>query len=191
MIKKINRVHINDVICIHTSALADDFLPNLGKNFLIDYYTNVLKIQDDGKTLMKGYFKSGELVGFFQLSFPPISFHKLITYKVIFPLIHLFFNKPYIFRKGFLQLLNGVALDEKSTEISYLAVSPVWQGKGLGKLLIKDIIKEALFAKKEFIITKTSNKNLSEYYKREFNAKCIKSFMIKGMKYEFLKWKAL
>lgn len=187
-VRAIKLHEIAAVVGIHMAALPDDVLPNLGRETLTRYYKRALSSSNNKKVYMVGAFKGQILIGFCQIAFKPVSLFNIIKIDTIFRIIFLVLSRPGVFLNGLIQYLMTIDLDEKSAELAFIAILPSYQSAGVGKRLILEAKVISAEQGKEWIVTKTANKRLSEYYINRLHARKIKSFRGVGVIYNILKW---
>ncbi len=179
--------HAKDIAAIHANSLTGDVLPALGYKFLTQYYQYVI---EETEQLIIGALHHEQLVGFCQLSFSPITVTNIIYHN---PLAIFYIVRLAI--KDTRQLINGIHLALKRPEeilklpeISFMAVRTDFQGKGVGKSLVKSVNAIATAKGKEQITTKTSNEIAKNMYEKVFNANIIKTKRVGKEKYWYLSW---
>jgi ribosomal protein S18 acetylase RimI-like enzyme len=183
VIKLVNASKCKELVNIHLLALPDDVLTSFGKKILKHFYK---KIFFDNNQKILGFSINNKLVGFVIISRKKINLN--IPLKKLLPRLFylLFFNFSKIY-SGLVQLINRYSISQDSLEISYLAVLPKFQGKGIGNSLIKNI-SDYRFSKVKYIVTKTNNERLKNFYIKKYNAKILSSFF-SLKKYSIVRWK--
>ena len=185
-IRKISLDDLNDVVKIHSMALPDDVLPNLGITLLDRYYKSVV---DDKSQLIVGSWHDGHLLGYCLTSKKDITLTKLFSSVTgLLSLTTLMLSRPGLFYSGLKQAMKTSPLETDEAEIAFIAVSPKHQGNGVGKAMIAYAVQVCREEGIAFLKTKTSNKALRNYYLRNYLAQEIDSYAICGKNYSVLKW---
>lgn len=175
-----------DVAQIHSRALPDDVLPNLGRELLHEYYKSVFKEKD--KNLF-GVISKDQVIGFCMVSSTSTGLIDVILSKHgILQLIKLIFKKPKIFILGLMQASKKVYKSKFTAEIVFVAVDPVYQEMGVGSTLLLHVNKWCRNNGFLFLQTKTANQFLRDYYLNKFNAKIITQYTLFDRHYSELKW---
>lgn len=186
VIKKLSISQAVDIVQIHSRALPDDVLPNLGGELLLEYYKNVFKEKD--KNLF-GVISTNQVIGFCMVSSTSSGLMDVILSRNgVFQLIKLIFKKPKIFLLGLMQALKRPAKSQFSAEIAFVAVDPTYQGMGIGSTLLfyaNEWCRNNAFL---FLRTKTANQFLCDFYLNRFNAKLMRRYTLFGRCYSELKW---
>jgi len=159
IIKKIERSDIDNVVVIHCASFQNFFLTLLGESFLKVYYNAFRK---NKKAIMLGFFENGNLIGFCAATEKSAGFNSdlIISNFMLFALqgIKLFFTNIgalvrlyYNSKKTNLEVKN----EGQYAELFSIAVSPLKQNLGVGKLLLVEIESELRLRKcKEIALTK-------------------------------------
>lgn len=185
-IKEISSFQLTRVINIHAQALSDDVLPNLGKKILQSFYEST--IHDESQRLF-GAFLSDELLGFFLISKSSAGIGKIIlSRKGAIEVIKLMIFKPKIFYIGLMQAFRKLNVVDDSAEISFIAVSPNYQGQGIGKKMLIYANQWCFERGILFLQTKTANQSLREFYIKNFFAEELVQYRLLGRNYSELKW---
>lgn len=135
---------IQEIVPIHLNVLKDSFLNNFGKKFLKIIYSNLI---DSPEVICLTLYEKNKVEGF-ALAIKDYSlFFKIAISK----------NKAYLFfivgSKIILQPITAYKLlrslpsiffskETHHAELQFIAVSPAFQGMGLGSSLIKQLVKE-------------------------------------------------
>jgi ribosomal protein S18 acetylase RimI-like enzyme len=178
--------HIEKICAIHLDALPEDVLPRLGKSFVENFYRIILTERDQ---LVIGYRVEKKIVGFILLSKQPITiFPKFISFRLFISLLKLSFLRPKTLVSAIVQWFKRTPMTSDVAEISYFAVLPEFQGRGIGMELIKSL-NEFVGPEIKFIQTKTSNINLRNYYISRIGAEIVHSFKALDRDFSVLEWR--
>jgi len=184
-IRIVDEANIENVVAIHCAALPNDILPNLGKKIIRKYYKNIMS---DDSQLLIGAFINKELRGFVQFSRDSFGVAKFVDgFNTIATLIRAAIIRPNIFYAGCMQMFKAKRI-EGAAEISFIAVLPEQQGKGIGSKLLGFITEYGLSSNIETISTKTANKELRDFYIKKYGAKEIYHFSVGKNTYYQLIW---
>lgn len=142
-IRKATSEDVEAIISIHKQAFNDFFLTSLGDRFLKLYYSSFVS-SDDGTVFCA--VKDGVIVGFSACSYTSKGFNYSLILKkpVEFGLeaFRLLIRMP----KALLRLVKNMKKESKEisikddglyAELYSIAVSPEYQGMGIGKLLLE------------------------------------------------------
>jgi len=187
-IRVLEPTDIPDIVRVHITAMSDDVLPSLGKSTLARYYNRALLHHSSSEMSMIGAYKDQALIGFCQVSLQPVSFRRIIKFDTFSCILYLAVARPGIFLNGIIQSLRMIRLDGDTAEIAFIAVMPDFQSCGIGKKLISEAMKICSGWGVRWILTKTANSRLREYYISKLNAKTIKQIRGFGVAYHILKW---
>jgi GNAT superfamily N-acetyltransferase len=177
---------VADVAKIHLLALPDDVLPNLGSELLNKYYEQVA---NDCSYKLFGAFLACDLSGFCLLSTERAGFGSLFRSKIgLEQLIKLLFRKPKILCIGILQALAKSNVTADCAEIAFIAVSPEFQGIGIGREMLDHAKEWCNHRNISFLQTKTANQSLRQFYMKRFSAHEIRRYQMLGRCYSELRW---
>jgi ribosomal protein S18 acetylase RimI-like enzyme len=133
---------VDSIVEIHNEAFEDFFLTSLGKRFLKLYYLSLINC-DDGCVFCA--HKDNQVVGFSACSYLSRGFNSLLIKKNIIKYgieaLILLFTKPGALVR-LAKNMNKESSDSKVkddgqyAELYSIAVSPLCQGEGVGKLLL-------------------------------------------------------
>ena len=139
-IRKAKTSDVDSIVAIHNQAFPDFFLTTLGNRFLRLYYKCMCNSRD-AVTLCA--IDEGTLVGFSSTALKSAGFNtKLIKQNsVIFVMeaIKLLFTKPTALVrlvKNFTKKSSDMEDNGDYAELFSIGVSPLYQGKGVGSLLL-------------------------------------------------------
>lgn len=140
MVVLINESHIKDITSIHIQSLKGDFLPSLGHYFLETMYQGLIgksgvygfvdleKLEVTGFIIgtkdMDKFFKTAIKANFLKLSL-------LLLFKIL--------RSPKILKKILETFLYPKKDQGVKAELVVIAISKKWQGKGIGRKLIKSL----------------------------------------------------
>lgn len=168
MIKPLGLNHIPEIAKIHSQELKSDFLPSLGEEFLRLLYEGVIS-----KKTAFGYIahEKGRIVGFIIGTNNMDKFFRSAIsanfIKIIYLLILKILANPFLL-KNIVETLfyTGKEVGPKA-ELVVIAVLKKWQGKGIGKRLVKSL--ENYFEKKnvkKYKLTVYADKTAINFYKK-------------------------
>jgi ribosomal protein S18 acetylase RimI-like enzyme len=127
---------IGEVASLHRRALPDDILPALGEEVLRRYYDGMLA---SGRAALIGARSGGRLAGFILVSFAGPSIAQALRGS----LGHLLrraaaaaLRRPMLLLDAAASVAKAGAQPEAESEISYIAVDPREQGRGVGTALV-------------------------------------------------------
>lgn len=161
------------IAIVHSKCLPDDILPNLGMNFLENYYQT---IGEKEKQIVFCVFVDEKIIGFCQVSYEPVSFARHILRKNnIKYLFKLSIAKPKLLMEGIIETFRKLFVSKPTSipEITFIGILPEYQYKGIGTKLVSYIL--ANVGNRECnskMYTKTSNSNAKNMYINKFDA-CI------------------
>lgn len=185
-LKKIAADELEDIVTIHISALPNDVLPRMGKKALTNFYWGMYC---DKSQHLFGVLLEKKIRGFCLLSIGQIGMgRKFFSFTGLISMALLMFNEPSIFYSGIRQAIYSAPLKNDGAEISFIVVSPSYQGLGIGRLLIDYAVQLCREQKIATIQTKTSNLQLRDFYINEYNAVEINRYSINKRIYSTLKW---
>ncbi len=190
-IQKMTKNHLHQVASIHAMVLPNDLLPNLGMRFLEKYYNSIVNSPYSEVMIA---IDNSKVVGFINLSFAPELHMKWIMKKNIIALAFAIFRLSFFSPNRVLEALSvsnikpDVPID--SAEISFIAVTPFQQKKGIGRQLVEEAHNILWQKKIQYIFTKTlkSNNYIQKIYKKNWNAEIIQEVQIKEKEYVYLLW---
>jgi len=134
---------INRVVEIHKNAFKNFFLTSLGTDFLKTYYKSAVKSE---MCTSIGLFEKDKLMGFAIIANNSEGFNSKLVKENLNDFLVLgtkmLLTKPKsLFRlfKNFTKSNGNVSDDQNYGELLSIGVDPSMQGKGAGKLLLKEI----------------------------------------------------
>lgn len=161
---------------VHLAAFPEFFLAQLGRPFLTEYYRTVLRYSD-GILLVAE--QNGSVVGFAAGFVDPRSFYRFMSQRkwhFAIPACWGVLRHPRLLRRLYARKRRVVAGDELPQseyrticELSSLAVKPGNGGKGLGRLLVYEFVKEAAKRGAESVFLTTDavhNETVNHFYQR-------------------------
>jgi len=185
-IRELSADDLDSVVAIHRAALPNDVLPNLNVSAHMEYYKKSLNSEAQ---YLFGASLNGIIVGFCHLSFGGSgAASAFYNFRIFIGLVCLMIFKPRFIKLVLIQILESTELNESDAEISFIAVSPEYQGTGLGKQLIQ--YANEVCEKKDIcnIQTKTANSQLKDFYLSKYHAVEFNGFVIGEIRYSQLKW---
>jgi ribosomal protein S18 acetylase RimI-like enzyme len=148
--RRLNNNDISEVTRVHLKAFADFFLTKLGESFLLLYYKSLI---NNNTGFGFGVFNDeGRLLGFSVATTCPRGFNRNLIINNFVPFliagIRLLLTKPKSLVRLYRNLSkNGFKDDDCDyAELYSIAVDPEMQGKGVGKILLRNTENEALRA---------------------------------------------
>lgn len=165
---------IEDVAVIHSESLSDDFLPNLGFDFLVEtFYPSVLR-SDHGKVFI-AMDDDNIPVGFVLVTLDSADFLKGIIRDRFLDFLKVGFRSSFSsftnFFNNFQIVISGLFSNttQNAGEIYIIAVKNSFRGKGAGKFLVNKSIEFLLEHKIRGVRIKTlaSNINWIGFFKKE------------------------
>jgi ribosomal protein S18 acetylase RimI-like enzyme len=188
-IQKISLSKLDEVVNIHSIALPDDVLTNLGKTLLSRYYKSAI---EDHSQLIIGCSSDGNLLGYCLISKRDLGLMRLFfSFHGLSTLLALMLSRPHLFYSGLKQAIRITQLKANTAEISFIAVLPEYQGIGIGKAMIDYAVQVCRGKKIEFLQTKTANRRLRNYYIKKHFAEEVDRYDVCGKVYSVLKWSTL
>jgi ribosomal protein S18 acetylase RimI-like enzyme len=185
-INELSHAELDKVVKIHIDALKEDVLPQLGREVLRKYYENV--VSDQTQKLF-GVFAGADLLGFCLISTSHSGLCRVILSKQgASSVIKLALNKPKVLLAGFLQTWKKKTIHEGVAEISFIAVSPLYQSIGVGKSMLKHVSQWCFDNDIRFLRTKTSNQFLQQFYVQTFRAEELVKYKLGDKTYWELRW---
>ncbi len=193
-IREITQDDLKSISAIHLSALPDDLLPQLGAGFLeMLYYQSTF--ESPYATVLVAE-KDNKIVGFVNIAYDPVRNSYWIFRRKAMAIAARMLLKS-ILRPAwgiamFMSLNKNVSVDvpDHSAEISFIAVSPEYHGKGIGKQLAHECNK--VVAKKgcTHVYTKTllSNVHVQQIYIKAFDARIISTVTIGRKPFVYVLW---
>ena len=185
--------HVNQVAQIHAYALPDDLLPNLGADFLEKgYYYPLL---NSPYSLVLVALVNNSVTGFLNLTFAPDKHMQWVVKKSFIRLflgvMYLSYHSPRRIIEFLIATLQQVRVPEKSAEVAFIAVEPIYHGQGIGKKLVEEANHLATQKGMLYMFTKTltSNTHVQDMYKKYRGAHIIKEIQIMNKQYVYLLWK--
>lgn len=181
----------NDAAAIaatHSASLPGDLLPLLGGVVLARFHRNCLARQNDASVITVGIREGASVLCFAQIAFKKLPFFTLIGSRSLPRLaLSVLRNPRFLFSyvRGFFEYRRRGA---DCPEITFIAVAPENQGRGLGTKLIIEASHIASAHGARELCTKTSNTTLAKFYQRNLNAKVVSTYSDNGLTYTVLKW---
>ena len=182
--EKINPDEINKICEIYSKTLPSDALPNFGSDALKKYFRYLIENKEDIIIAEKDKL----YIGFLVLTFNPVDFKKILSFKNICVFIFRSFTNPSIFIRLIFQIFRKNFTPDFFSEIHTFAVTEKFSSRGVGRTLIKEA--EILTKKKGYkgIFTKTHNERLFKFYEKEKKISLINKFKILNKCYYNFYW---
>lgn len=142
----IEEKQLKQIVYIHSEAFKESFLTSLGYEFLYVYYKSLM-LSKNG--LLLGLFVRGELVGFAAGNTSNRNFNKLLVIcnlALYLPLtIKILLRNPSALIRLKRNISKGEIANRKEClgELSSIGLIPSLQGKGFGRQLLEDFVKES------------------------------------------------
>lgn len=138
LIRELTTDDIKRVAEIHAAELPDDYCSLLGKDFLSEiFYRELFRVSE----VALGVADNGKIIGFVFFS-SDSNFLRRLALRHFYKMVR--YSLPNIFKFRFLRYLFEVVFllfykDDwmRGAELSYIAVSKSYQGKGLGRQLVE------------------------------------------------------
>lgn len=142
-IKRVNLEDIVHVVRVHDEAFKGFFLTTLGDHFLKVYYQAVLKHEQG---VLLGYYVDGKLEGFCAATKLAKGFNSSLVKKNCIRFggvaLKLLFTRPRAIVhliKNFTKSNPDIIDDESYCELLSIGVSPMIQGTGAGKMMLRSL----------------------------------------------------
>ena len=177
-IKKFEDKHLNAVSNLWLNSFSENFLSILGRKIITSYLSEFLKIKHNKGFVLK---KNNQIVAFVLYGNESKVINKILFKNFIFIILSLLKFIISIDIKNVLLFINIaffnliLKLNPPSfdilKELLIVVVDKKYHGKGYGKKLIKNSIKDKYFDKKTFIFVKTlsyTKQNIKFYKKLDF-----------------------
>ncbi len=168
------------VVRIHQEAFPSSLMTLFGPRFLKMYYEEVLLYP--GSVFLVAQEASGQLIGFVAGFRDPKSFYARLGRKkhlIGFTILRSLFSRPdglrrlatawYSYRTSASVSADLDAATGLATELASLAVSPSFQGRGWGALLVKHFLTSAFQSGSSFVYLTTDalrNDKVNSFYQR-------------------------
>ena len=186
-VKLATSADVDAVVSIHRAALAQDVAPALGAPFLERFYHRVLSSPDQVLLVVPG----GAVVeGFCALAMQPPPLLAALRPTDLWTFARHVVRSPSLLASGIVQARHRIVSDwGRCAEIAFVAVDQRHAGHGHGTDLVRAATATAAARGKHFVVTKTANMRLAEFYRREFEAAIIGEFAVAGSTYLVLEWR--
>lgn len=186
-IRQLDRNYAERISLLHRRALPQDVLPALGHGVLVRYYQYVL---GSDSQMVLGAILDDELIGYCQLSFSSISLADVIKSApwILMKIFWLGMTRPVLFIRGLLAMLTHPKVMMNVPEISFIALQLEFQGRGIGKELIREAGHIAGSRGCVCLTTKTANEVVRSMYERSFSARVVSTSSFLGRRYWYLSW---
>ncbi len=153
MIRRAGMSHIPQIVELHKKALSNDFLPKLGDEILTEYHRFFIEKNDVITVSL-----DKKVVGFLSLCTTPINYNKLIKNN-LYKIFSKIFFQPSLWGES-LWFIFSNRKKFGCPEISFIAVKPSYQGKGIGEQLLDFTCDYLVQRHYDCIVVKTDAKNL-------------------------------
>lgn len=172
MIKNLELHDALRVAHIHNQALAGDFLPSLGEKFLTSFYQGIIQKHE---VFSFGFFDNNKIIGYvvgtknIRQLFRVALKSKLIS--LTFYLLLAVIRKPILIKKVLETFLYPQKDSGTKAELVVIAVINKFQGKGIGKELVRKLEKAFLNESiNRYKVTVHADKNAVKFYEHlKFN----------------------
>ncbi len=171
--KELSSKDIDNVVIIHEKAFKDFFLTSLGTDFLKIYYKSAV---ESNLCTNLGLFEKNEMIGFAVIANNSKGFNSKLVKENLSNFIGLgikmMLTKPMsLIRlfKNFTKSDGNKTDDQGYSELLSIGVDPTVQGRGAGKLLLKEIEVEAKKKGIDKIVLTTdffNNESAVAFYKK-------------------------
>lgn len=175
MDKNISIPIIENVPCIvniHLQAFPGFFLSSLGKKFLTEYYNGFITTESG---IIFVYSEKGEILGFVAGSSQPNGFYSRMIIRRLFPFtlsaLPIILRNPTLLPHILRAFQNPEKRELKNNIATLFSISvlPSCQGKGIGKKLVLEFIKEVEFRKLSHVnltTDKFNNVKVNQFYQK-------------------------
>jgi GNAT superfamily N-acetyltransferase len=179
---------VKAVVSIHCRALARDVAPALGEPFLQRFYHRVLSSPDQVLLVAPAV----DLVeGFCELATQPPPLRSALRPTDVWTFARRAIGSPRLVASSLVQARRRTVSDwERCAEIAFVAVDPRHIGGGLGTDLVRAATAVAATRGRRFVVTKTANLRLAQFYQREFDAAVVAEYVAARSTYLVLEWRA-
>ena len=177
-IKKFDDKYLNDISNLWLNSFNENFLSILGKKIITSYLNEFLKIKYNKGFILK---KNNQIIAFVLYGDESKIINKILIKNSIYIVLKLlkflisidiknillFINIAFF---NLILKLNPLSLNALN-ELLIVVVDKKYHGKGYGRKLIKNSIKDKYFDKKTFIFVKTlsyTKQNIKFYKKLDF-----------------------
>jgi GNAT superfamily N-acetyltransferase len=179
---------VDAVVSIHLDALPNDVAPSLGPRFLARFYGRVLASPDQQLLVIA---HCDVVQGFCALSMGPPPLRASVRAPDVVAFACRVVRSPRLLAKAAAQARHPAVGDwRRAAEIAFIAVARPHSGHGGGAELLRAATAAAADGGKEVVVTKTANRRLADFYRREFAASVIAEFAAAGSTYVVLEWPA-
>lgn len=168
MIKPLESKHISEIAGVHIKALKGDFLPSLGNNFLETLYKGLIGQKDiySFVDIQKGKV-AGFIIGTGNIDLFLKTLLKANFLKLVFYLFFELLKKPRLIKNTLETFLYSKKDQGIKPELVVIAILETWQGKGIGKKLIRVLENKFKEEKiKKYKLTVHSNKKAVNFYNK-------------------------
>ena len=143
---------LSAIASIHMAAFPRHFLTRLGKGFLHQYY-HLIRSFPSGILLVSEEAKTGKLTGFVGGFLNPPAFYQMMHHKrlaLALPMITPILRSPGLVarllhnRRRVMNTANSQGPQNRVAELSSIAVHPLYQRLGIGKVLVVRFTAQAV-----------------------------------------------
>ena len=188
----IEEKHIYQISNIHSTELEVSVLNLFGIKFLETMYLDLLRQGNWGFLAQI----NGEVIGFIFATQKEVSLIKYLSVVSIFNFFIKSLQNPkklysfmIAFKKFYFAKVNHKIIPTNiAIELSHFAVKNNWKSAGIGKKLLKQFENKANLNGFNFILTRTHNMRLADYYIKYKNASTIKKISLGFNQFLILKW---
>ena len=147
-IKFMTELHVHRVVLMHEKAFPKFFMTLMGRPFLAAYYSIVLKYK--GSISLISFDKHGEHTGFAVGFIDPSVFYKILKknyFRLILPVFLGLLRRPYLvlnILRGVLRVIKSKKRVDRGYTCELASIGVVKKGGGIGSLLLKNFVVEAI-----------------------------------------------
>lgn len=186
--------HVEAVASVHAAELSEDFLPSLGRSFLVRSYYPAMLRDPYACVLVALENPSHRVVGFVNVATEPSRYLGWFLWRraasVSAAMLRLCLAHPKRVLEAFAIVRTRVALPMDAGEIAFIAVDRDHQKRGVGEKLVEAANQYLLQRGSTACFTKTlaSNEHVVDFYRKRWGARVFASSTIRGKGYQFVVW---
>ena len=160
-------------------------MPKFGAEVTRSYLLDLLQ---SGTGVVVLAERGGAVAGFLVLRFGPVDMTRFLTLRAVLRFLGNACRHPVLVPRLAGQLWYRAEVPENSAEIDFFAVDATHRSAGIGSGLLDHAEAAARARDCTGIFTKTNNADLAGYYRRDRNARLVRSFRILSARYFNLHW---